>query len=77
MCMTLTAIYEHGAFYPEEQVDIPEHQKVTIIVPDQMKLETPSNEVWERALSAMGRFHSGLGDLSTNHDSYFAESVES
>jgi hypothetical protein len=26
-----------------------------------------------RALSIVGRFHSGLGDLSTEHDRYFAE----
>lgn len=25
-----------------------------------------------RALSAVGQFHSGLGDLSTDHDRYFA-----
>jgi hypothetical protein len=26
-----------------------------------------------KALSIVGRFHSGLGDLSTEHDRYFAE----
>lgn len=26
-----------------------------------------------RALAAAGRFHSGRGDLSRNHDEYFAE----
>jgi hypothetical protein len=28
---------------------------------------------WERALAAMGGFHSGLPDLARNHDKYLAE----
>ena len=30
-------------------------------------------EQWERAMSVVGKFSSGLGDLSTNHDKYLAE----
>ncbi len=29
----------------------------------------------ERAMAAVGGFHSGLKDLGTNHDKYFAESI--
>jgi hypothetical protein len=36
--------------------------------------ETDSLEArWERALAAMGGFHSGLPDLARNHDKYLAE----
>ena len=28
---------------------------------------------WDRALAAVGRFHSGLGDLAENHDNYLNE----
>jgi post-segregation antitoxin (ccd killing protein) len=31
----------------------------------------------ERALSHVGRFHSGLDDLAENHDEYYVEAVES
>lgn len=31
----------------------------------------------ERALSYVGCFHSGLGDLAENHDEYYVEAVES
>jgi Arc/MetJ-type ribon-helix-helix transcriptional regulator len=30
----------------------------------------------ERALVAIGGFHSGLGDLAEKHDEYFAEAIE-
>jgi hypothetical protein len=32
-------------------------------------------ELIERSLAAMGRFHSGLGDVSARHDEYFADSI--
>ena len=28
---------------------------------------------WERAMSVVGKFHSGLGDLAENHDYYLGE----
>jgi Arc/MetJ-type ribon-helix-helix transcriptional regulator len=28
---------------------------------------------WDRALSVVGKFHSGLGDLAENHDYYLGE----
>jgi hypothetical protein len=31
----------------------------------------------DRALAAVGRFSSGLGDLAENHDGYFVEAIES
>ena len=29
--------------------------------------------LWERAMSVVGKFHSGLGDLAENHDYYLGE----
>ena len=34
------------------------------------------DEIVERAISAVGCGHSGLGDLAERHDDYFVESVE-
>lgn len=31
----------------------------------------------DRALAAIGGFHSGLGDLAENHDRYLDEAIES
>jgi len=37
---------------------------------------TPSREeLARRSLAAMGRFHSGTGDVSARHDEYFADSI--
>ncbi|MEI6450149.1 MAG: CopG family transcriptional regulator [Actinomycetes bacterium] len=37
---------------------------------------TPSrDELLRRSLAAMGRFHSGTGDVSARHDEYFADSI--
>ena len=30
---------------------------------------------WKRALEAVGKHRSGLGDLAENHDRYFAEAI--
>jgi len=32
-------------------------------------------ELIRRSLAAMGRFHSGTGDVSARHDEYFADSI--
>ena len=31
---------------------------------------------WDRALAGVGGFHSGLRDVSENHDEYFAQAIE-
>ncbi len=31
---------------------------------------------WQRAAKSLGRFHSGLGDLSGRHDEYLSEAYE-
>ncbi len=37
---------------------------------------TPSrDELLRRSLAAMGRFHSGTGDVSARHDEYFTDSI--
>jgi len=33
------------------------------------------DELVRRSLAAMGRFRSGLGDVSARHDEYFADSI--
>jgi hypothetical protein len=33
------------------------------------------DELVKRSLAAMGRFHSGTGDVSARHDEYFADSI--
>jgi Arc/MetJ-type ribon-helix-helix transcriptional regulator len=37
---------------------------------------TSIKERRERALAAVGRFHSGSGDLATRHDDYLAEAFK-
>jgi hypothetical protein len=34
-------------------------------------------ELWQRSLNVIGRFHSGVSDLAENHDEYLAEAYES
>ena len=38
--------------------------------------EDGRNVLVERALSAVGGFHSGLGDLGERHDDYLVEDIE-
>ena len=33
------------------------------------------DELLRRSIAAMGRFHSGTGDVSTRHNEYFADSI--
>lgn len=33
------------------------------------------DELVRRSLAAVGRFHSGTGDISARHDEYFADSI--
>lgn len=37
------------------------------------RLEIDEESKRQRAMSVVGKYHSGLGDLSTNHDEYLAE----
>ncbi len=43
------------------------------------QLLAPSNEDWETikaaALAGVGKFNSGLGDVSENHDAYLADDL--
>lgn len=34
-------------------------------------------ELWKRAMEAVGGFQSGKGDISRNHDKYLAETIDS
>ena len=39
--------------------------------------EIDREERKRRAIAAAGRFHSGLGDISTSHDDYLSEAYQS
>jgi hypothetical protein len=39
--------------------------------------ETSLDERKARAIAACGRFRSGLGDVASRHDEYFADSIDS
>lgn len=34
------------------------------------------SDAWERALSVVGKYSSGIGDIAENHDEYLAEAFE-
>ena len=40
---------------------------------ERMIAEDDRKEKWRSALAVMGRYRSGLSDVSTNHDKYLAE----
>ena len=40
---------------------------------DEWIVRRERDALWERAMSVVGKFHSGLGDLAENHDYYLGE----
>ena len=40
------------------------------------KIQIPQEDPKARALAAIGKFSSGLSDLSARHDQYFAETLQ-
>ena len=66
---TVPAIYEHGVFRPLEKVELPEHSRVEIPIPD---LPAPcSDAALDAVYAAMRmRFRSGRGDLAQRHNEH-------
>ena len=67
--ITVPAIYENGVFRPLENVDLPEHSRVEISLPDSVQPATDDglDAVYE-VLSR--RFRSGRGDLAARHNEH-------
>ena len=80
MTNTVEAIYENGIFKPVKKVNIPEHERVKLIIsirePDELIAEDEEAikrlvEKQKKALKELiGIGDSGLGDVSKNHDKY-------
>lgn len=54
-------------------------QSVTALVRgavERLLAEADRDRLWERALAAVGGFHSGLHDVAENHDEYYAQAIE-
>lgn len=67
MSMVIRAVYENGVFKPLATLDIPEHRKLTLIIPDVMKGRGKKGsfdgiiDIAEQGSDT---------DLSVNHDKY-------
>ena len=51
-------------------------ESISALVRESVKRQLQENQLaaaWERSLTAIGRFHSGLKDLSVNHDHYLGD----
>lgn len=66
---TVTAIYEHGVFRPLEKVDLPEHSRVEIPLPEAPS--APSDAALDAVYAALNiRFRSERGDLAARHNDH-------
>lgn len=63
------AIYENGVIKPLKKLDIKEHEMLTVVISKKVKKTRVKNP----ALSIIGVFDSGIGDLSQKHDHYLYE----
>ncbi|MDN3514815.1 MAG: antitoxin family protein [Candidatus Brocadia sp.] len=57
------AIYENGVIKPLKELDIKEHEMLTVVISKKVK----KTRVKTLALSIVGVFDSGIGDLSQKH----------
>lgn len=62
----IKAIYEDGVIKPLKKLKLKEHEQVTITI------ETKDTETKPKknAMSIVGIFESGIGDISKEHDNY-------
>ena len=54
-------------------------QPVTAVVRDAIDVQRAEKERlrrWESALSVIGKYASGQGDISENHDEYYVQTIE-
>lgn len=69
----IKAIYENGVIKPLKKLDINEHEILTVVISKKVKKTRVKNP----ALSIVGVFDSGIGDLSQKHDRYLYEQKKS
>lgn len=62
----IKAIYEDGVIKPLQKLHLKEHEQVTITI-EKKGTETKPKRA---AMSIVGIFESGIGDLSNEHDNY-------
>ena len=67
------AVYENGVIKPLKKLDIKEHETLTVVISKKVKKTRVKNP----ALSIVGIFDSGIGDLSLKHDCYLYEQKKS
>ncbi len=66
---TMTAIYEKGVFRPLGTVQLPEHTRVEISLPDSPP--APTGAALDAVYDALRfRFRSGNGDLAARHNEH-------
>lgn len=70
---TVKAIYENGVIKPLTKLDIKEHEILTVVISKKVKKTRVKNP----ALSIVGIFDSGIGDLSQKHDRYLYKQKKS
>lgn len=63
---TINAIYENGVIKPLQKLHFKEHEKVTVTI----SKPTRKAKTKSPAMSLIGIFESGIGDLSREHDKY-------
>jgi hypothetical protein len=51
-------------------------QGVDLLIEDMQTSTGDMDAKWRHAWEAVGQFHSDVVDLSTNHDDYFAETID-
>ena len=77
MTKTVEAIYENGVFKPVKKVKLPEHERFKLIVSPVEEDEREIKKIVERQKRAVKKLigigHSGLTDVSANHDKYIYE----
>ncbi len=67
-------VVRNGVIVLEDDGQLPEGTKVTVLVEEETRAEP--QKVWQALREIAGKFQSGLGDVSENKDEYVAEAVE-
>lgn len=62
----IKAIYEDGVIKPLKKLKLKEHEQVTITIETKDTVTKPK----KTAMSIVGIFESGIGDISKEHDNY-------
>jgi predicted DNA-binding antitoxin AbrB/MazE fold protein len=77
MTKTVEAVYENGVFKPVKKVKLPEKRHFKLTISPAEENEKKIKKIVERQKKALKKLigigHSGLTDVSTNHDKYIYE----